>query len=497
MLASDASVSGADPGDDQLRCVSPYAALAKFALSQPHADAIVTDYARISHAQIFERVNHCAVWLTLNGIIPGEVTGICIRDEISHLICALALLCMGSPQISLGAHETDQTKRQLALRVGATQLIVEKTEAWMAGLRTVVSLREIALKPDTAETGLFRPSSLADVAVYLSTSGTTSLPKTFDLSYGRLTATTKRYMTDPKEKRSLRLGSVEFDAIRLNRICSILAGNVCVGLHQHVLDSVVSVCERELVSVLRVGPHQLASLLRSSNAGGRLPSDTQVLVSGARVCGALRNQAKAISNNLWVQYSTSETGLVSTAAPDEHDNFPEGIGFPENGVTVEIVGSEDESLPLGEVGHARIRKDTMASGYIGEPDATSRYRAGWFVPGDLLSREREGPLVFHGRADDVMILDGINIFPSAIEDVLESIQGVQEAVAFPIKSRIHGEIPIAAVVLSNAVEVGDVAPMLRYCQQMLGVRAPRQIRVVKSIPRNAVGKPLRRELAAL
>ena len=215
------------------------------------------------------------------------------------------------------------------------------------------------------------------------------------------------------------------------------------------------------------------------------------------MCGALRKQVQAqLSENLWVQYATSETGLISTAAPDLHDAFPEGVGFPEQGVTVEIIGSEDVIIPSGDIGHARIRKETMASEYIAEPGARSKFREGWFNPGDLLSRDLNGPLIFHGRADDVMILNGINILPSAIEDVLEGLPNIREAVAFPLKSRIHGEIPAAAVVLSEKAEDEDISRILRYCQQLLGVRAPRQICVVDSIPRNAVGKPLRKELAA-
>jgi long-chain acyl-CoA synthetase len=484
---------------DRMQYVSPYAALEKIASDQPEADAIIIDDTRLSHSEMLRRITHCAGWLSVNGVMPGEVTGICVRDEINHLVCAMALLCMGTPQISLGLHETDETKRRLARKVGATKLIVEKIEPWMTGLRTVVVPRgEIAHAPGAAGSELFCASLVAAVAVYMTTSGTTNVPKAFDLSYGRLITSANRYMADPKERRSLRPGSVEFDAVRLNRVCSLLAGNTCVGFHQYGLDRLASICERESVSVLRVGPYQLASLLRSCTSASRLPPATAILVSGARVCGALRKQVQAeISENLWVQYATSETGLISTAAPQQHDAFPEGIGFPEQGVSVEIVGSEGETISTGEVGHVRIRKDTMTAGYMAEPDACAKFQEGWFYPGDLLSREGDGPLIFHGRADDVMILDGVNVFPSAIEDALESLPGVLEAVAFPIKSRVHGEIPAAAVVLSGRAAAEEISGILSYCQQLLGIRAPRQIRVVSTIPRNAAGKPLRRELAAL
>jgi acyl-coenzyme A synthetase/AMP-(fatty) acid ligase len=73
---------------------------------------------------------------------------------------------------------------------------------------------------------------------------------------------------------------------------------------------------------------------------------------------------------------------------------------------------------------------------------------------------------------------------------------VEEAVAYPIKSRIHGEIPVAAVVLKKTAEARNAAHLLGHCRQILGIRAPRQIFVVDRIPRNAAGKPLRRELSA-
>jgi acyl-coenzyme A synthetase/AMP-(fatty) acid ligase len=69
-------------------------------------------------------------------------------------------------------------------------------------------------------------------------------------------------------------------------------------------------------------------------------------------------------------------------------------------------------------------------------------------------------------------------------------------VAFALTSHVHGEIPAAAVVLSDEAGDEDISRMLRHCRQVLGVRAPRQIRVVDRIPRSAFGKPLRKELAA-
>jgi acyl-coenzyme A synthetase/AMP-(fatty) acid ligase len=172
------------------------------------------------------------------------------------------------------------------------------------------------------------------------------------------------------------------------------------------------------------------------------------------------------------------------------------VGFPAQGVTVEIVDDNDEVVEPGIIGEIRVRKSTMAKGYLAERVQAFNFDDGWFYPRDLISWNKDEPLIFHGRADDVMIIDGINVYASAIEDILETHPDVAEAVAYPINSRVHGQIPVAAVILKDSVRLTDTAPLMDLCRGTLGIRAPRQIFVVHEIPRNAAGKPLRYELAA-
>ena len=78
---------------------------------------------------------------------------------------------------------------------------------------------------------------------------------------------------------------------------------------------------------------------------------------------------------------------------------------------MEIVDANGSLVAPGPWGRAHIRKAGMASSYVSEPSTTANFRDGWFYPGNLLSRGEGEPLVFHGRADDMMMLNGINIFP--------------------------------------------------------------------------------------
>ena len=168
------------------------------------------------------------------GLAQNEVAGISIRDEIGHVVCATALLCLGTPQISLGSHEIDATKRRLVQKVGVTQIVAEKAEQWMDGLKTIL-VPSVGPDPMTAR-GIagewFRARSLNSVPIYQNTSGSTNVPETFGITLLRIRTIAERYARDEKERRSLRTGSIEFDAHRLNRICALIAGNTCVFLRQ-------------------------------------------------------------------------------------------------------------------------------------------------------------------------------------------------------------------------------------------------------------------------
>jgi hypothetical protein len=122
--------------------------------------------------------------------VPGEVAGICIRDEVDHLVAAMAVLWMDTAQISLGSHESGTTKRALADKVGVTQLIVETPEDWMEGLRMIarpsVGWRDLRGLASGFPSATPQGRTIDSVAIYQNTSGSTNVPRTFGISLERL-----------------------------------------------------------------------------------------------------------------------------------------------------------------------------------------------------------------------------------------------------------------------------------------------------------------------
>ena len=105
---------------------SPYATLHDHAVRQPEVDALVSEDAAITYGELLERVTACANLLVQGGLTPGEVTGVSVRGDIEHIVCAMALLCLGTPQMCLASRENGATKQALARKVGMKQLVVER-----------------------------------------------------------------------------------------------------------------------------------------------------------------------------------------------------------------------------------------------------------------------------------------------------------------------------------------------------------------------------------
>jgi acyl-coenzyme A synthetase/AMP-(fatty) acid ligase len=464
--------------------------------ASPGADAIVSEDARVSFGALLDRVDRMIGLLCREGWTPGMVVGVAMRDADLHLATALALLCLGDAQVCLPSHETSASNRSTMGRLGVSLVVCDERRDWMDGVRAVVvDERTLAAAPSGLAQA--RPAQADAAAVYVKTSGSTDVPKLFPLSFARLAGAAARTAAEPKERRVMRTSSIEFDSTRIYRLYALFGGCATVIAPRDIA-ALGSACRRLDVSQVHIGTYALASLLNGGRALSPMPETTSLLTGGSRVPGPLRAAIAArLSRNLWISYATSEIGQISLATPDEHEEHPEGVGRPRPEAEVEIVDAEGRPVARGEVGEIRARRPAAPKAYVGQEASSSQFRDGWFYPNDLISWPDDGPLIYHGRADDVMLLNGVKISGGAIEDALAAHADVREVAAFPLPSRLHGEIPAAAVVLAPGAERADAAALLAHCRTILGLRAPRRIVVVDAIPRTPTGKPLKRELAAL
>jgi acyl-coenzyme A synthetase/AMP-(fatty) acid ligase len=193
-----------------------------------------------------------------------------------------------------------------------------------------------------------------------------------------------------------------------------------------------------------------------------------------------------LTPHLRVSYATSEVGVISIAQPDEHRQWPDGVGHPIPGVEVEVRDEHGVVVPRGERGNPWVRKAGAAHAGLEEVQ-------GWLRIPDIVSWPDGAPLQFHGRADDLITMNTIGVFPAEIEDVLGAHPAVLHVAAYGVESNRHGQIPVAAVVLRRDVPAEE-SELLDYARRSLGLRSPRAVFFVDELPRNANGKVLVRAL---
>ena len=331
-------------------------------------------------------------------------------------------------------------------------------------------------------------------------SGTTGIPKlsllTHEACHARLEFGGYELPSGP-ECRYLALSNISFNSVKRRALMCLTSGG-CVTLFDAVeVSAVIDVIAKHRINYLSAVPTHAVELLKVAKDNEFLFPDLKAFrLSSTIVPEALRKEVQMrLTPNLYIGYGSSESGVISVARPESVRSIPGVVGNVVPGMEVQIIDDDGQPLPPGSVGKVRLRSSGMVSGYVNDAAETARiFRDGWLYPGDLAEYTPAGELIHHGRADDVMILDGINISPAAIENTLLQHPAVAEAAAFPIPSVQRGDLPIAAVATKSRASRDE---LLSHCRAHLGTHAPIGLMIVPKLPRNAEGKVRKEELVQL
>lgn len=463
------------------------ARLAEHARQRPHHAAVVAPAGSLDYRTLLARVEAGAAFLSAQGLGADSVVGLTIDDELEHLVATLALLRLGTRQIVLATHDAEPLRARIAARVGVTCRLLGSRDADTAAGTAVLRWPGADLPPAPAPQG-----TPAGGRLYLKTSGTTGDMNIVAFDEAQLAAQAERH-ADYRDERLLRVASIEHNNSKRHRLYCVWAGGSNVFRPES--GELVDFALRERVSCLDISRMHAADL--AATPGAERLAGLKLRTGGSAVPqGVRRAVLERVTPALYVRYAATECGAIAMALPGEHD-ADEVAGRPLPGVELEVVDAEERPQPPGCGGAIRLRAPGMAEGYLDNPQQTAqRFRDGWFYPGDMGLLRSDGRLVVLGRQDDMIVLNGLNIFPAEIERVLEAHPGVAEAAAFPWPSVVHGQIPVAAVVLRPGADVGS-AELQRHAREHLGLRAPRRVLMLEQLPRNPQGKTMKTALAAM
>jgi len=164
-------------------------------------------------------------------------------------------------------------------------------------------------------------------------------------------------------------------------------------------------------------------------------------------------------------------------------------------VDLRIADTEDRPLPLGGVGTIQIRGPAVMKGYWRNPEKTAEdfTRDGWFRTGDLGTVAEGGYVTIVGRAKDLVISGGFNVYPKEVELAIDALPGVFESAVIGVPHHDFGEAVTAVVVRKDpALDASAILRALRI--QLAAYKIPKQIHFVDQLPRNVMGKVLKNVL---
>jgi len=280
---------------------------------------------------------------------------------------------------------------------------------------------------------------------------------------------------------------------------TVLLGGTLVLLPRFDLDQVFEAIDRWQPTLLPGVPPIYQALADSPKVKAHDLRSIRLCVSGAmRLPAEIAEHFMRISGATLIEgYGMTETSPCTHANPTTGPARPGSIGLPLPGTRVKLVEQDDPSIevPIGSPGEMAIAGPQVFSGYWGRPDQAGIFTDdGYLLTGDVAVMDAAGWFTVVDRKKELIIAGGFNVYPSEVEEVLRSLEGVADAVVVGVPDKYRGET-VKAVVVTTAGSTLDEDDVIAHCAGSLtAYKVPKLVEFRDSLPRSAVGKVLRRVL---
>jgi malonyl-CoA/methylmalonyl-CoA synthetase len=464
-----------------------------------------------SYGEMLEHVRDIAGTLASFGLVKGERVGLYLENSPSFVSAYLGVLWAGGVIVPINTRyrrgELSHMLRDAEPRLVLTDAAGAEELAAVAGDVPRLALtgdmhhdrdrwRTLALQAAPLVTP--HPLGLGDLAMIAYTSGTTGKSKGAMLTHGNFlhnsAAVTQAWRWRPEDVLILALPLFHMHGLGVGLHGTLLQGSSLHLLRRFDAEAVFGAMLGADTTMFFGVPTMYHRLLEVARRRPETP-DMRLLVSGSAPLAPQthREVEEVFGQRILERYGMTET-VMNLGNPYDGERRPGTVGMPFPGVEVRIADpATDRPVPPGEVGEIQVRGPNVMRGYWRDPEATARAftEDGYFRTGDLGFTDAEGYTTLSGRAKDLIISGGFNVYPREVEDVIAEVPGVQEVAVLGVSDPDLGE-KVVAVVVGDAAD----AAILEHCRaRVADFKKPRAILRVPTLPRNAMGKVQKHLLA--
>lgn len=480
--------------------------------------AIHDESATLTYGQFVAEVNHLAGLLQERGVGKGDRVFIalpnCAAFAVAYFACfrigavavpfstqfkakeMASLLAHSRPSAGVFSAQSGDVVRSATKESGISPLLAETSWGDKGAIEyTFSGPGRMDASPDSSRV------SPDDAAVILYTSGTTGTPKGVVLSHRNVISNVRacREAMPVSESDVFLLFLPMYHSFGFTTcvVLPIFLGASCVILPGPKKELIASAVARFRATVSIGIPALYGIMAKADHTTASLFDSIRFFVSGAAplplpTLEAFSDRYKA---PLLEGYGLTEAAPVVSLNPWEGARKKGSIGIPLPGVSVRVVDEVDRDLDSGQIGELLIKGPNVMIGYFADDEATrGRIKDGWLYTGDMARLDEDGYIYIEDRKDDMIVVQGANVYPHEVEDTIKTIPGVLDVAVVGVRDVHLGKRPVAVV---QPAELADLTEkdVISVCRRQLSdFKAPRQVLFWKEMPLSPLGKPLKRKI---
>jgi long-chain acyl-CoA synthetase len=434
---------------------------------------------------------------------PGDRVALVLENSVTFVSAYFGALRAGLVAVPIHASYTSREVAALMGRTGAkaavcgpsTEHVVDEAVATTRRVVITDGASYDALLASGRGAGPVQPRRRGeDMAVVLFTSGTSGRPRGAMLSHRALLANLDQALRiDPAP---MLAGDVVLVALPLTHIYglnAVLGLIVATGACAVLVDrfeppGVLEVIRQARVTNLPAVPAMYAALMAEPGAGEAL-AGIRIFASGAAPLPAdvARRTRALVGQDVHVGYGLTETAPILTTTLCSRTVKSGSIGRAVPGVDLRLVDESGARVEEGDPGEIEVRGPNLFSGYW--PDAADGPRPdGWWRTGDIAYADADGDLFIVDRRRELILVNGFNVYPREIEDVIATAPGVAEVAVLGVADSVTGEAVQALVVAEPGSGLTPEAVLAHTATRLARFKQPAAVRIVDELPHSATGK---------